>query len=65
MTGHGPARSVFSVPSTVDLFTLLGVTPRIGRAFSEDDVARGCSLVLAYRFWHDVLDAQADLARCG
>jgi putative ABC transport system permease protein len=62
LTGHGPARSVLAVASTVELFPLLGVAPHAGRTFERDDLTRGCSLVLAYRFWHDVLAAPADLA---
>ena len=62
MTGHGPARSVLAVPSTAELFPLLGVGAQVGRTFDTDDATRGCSLVLAYRFWRDVLGSPADLA---
>jgi putative ABC transport system permease protein len=62
MTGHGVARSVLAVPSTAELFPLLGVAPYLGRTFDRSDLTGGCSLVLAYRFWHDVLAASANLA---
>jgi putative ABC transport system permease protein len=56
LTGHGPARSVLTIPATVDFFTMLGVGPEVGRTFSPDDLNRGCSVVLEHRFWQNSLN---------
>src|SRR5947207_4264816 len=62
MTGHGAPRNVLAIPATLDLFSLLGVAPRLGRTFQSEDLPRGCTLVLTHRFWQDVLGSPADLA---
>jgi hypothetical protein len=55
LTGAGPTQSVLAIPSTVGLFSLLGVSPALGRTFSERDLAGGCSVVLAHAFWQTTL----------
>ncbi|PYR53267.1 MAG: hypothetical protein DMF89_00020 [Acidobacteria bacterium] len=62
MTGHGTPRNVLAIPATLDLFSLLGVAPRLGRTFEREDLSRGCTLVLTHRFWQDVLGGPADVA---
>jgi putative ABC transport system permease protein len=58
LMGRGPARSVLALPVTVDFFPLLGVSPALGRAFSNTDVGRGCQVVLSHSFWQSLLGAR-------
>jgi putative ABC transport system permease protein len=62
LTGHGAPRTVLAIPATVDLFAMLGVPPMLGRTFERADLTRGCTLVLAHRFWQEVLGAPQDLS---
>jgi predicted permease len=50
-TGHGPPRALLGVGATLDLFTLLGVQPALGRTFHRTDLTGECVVVLAHRFW--------------
>ena len=54
LTGRGPARGVTAIPASVEFFRLLGVAPALGRAFREDDLKAGCTVVLAHSFWADL-----------
>jgi len=56
MTGRGRAQPVLAIPATVDFFAMLGVAPEAGRTFSQDDLTRGCSVVLEHRFWQNALN---------
>src|SRR5881394_285524 len=58
MTGFGPSKEVHQVQATLGFFSLLGVAPALGRTFTQGDMARGCTTVLAYSFWKDVLGRQ-------
>jgi putative ABC transport system permease protein len=60
-TGYGDANVVLAIPASVDFFALLGVAPAIGRTFAADDLTRGCTIVLAARFWRASLSASADV----
>ena len=51
LTGHGPARSVMTIPATASFFDTLGVSAALGRTFRSDDESRGCAVVLAHSFW--------------
>jgi predicted permease len=51
LTGAGRTRSVLALPAGIDFFSLLGVSPEIGRTFQPDDLNRGCTVVLKHRFW--------------
>ncbi len=62
LTGHGKAQTVLAIPATVDFFTLLGVAPELGRTFTPDDLARGCSVVLEHRFWQNSLGGDRSIA---
>src|SRR5438093_10051539 len=62
MSGHGAARSVLAIPATVNLFSLLGVAPRVGRTFEPGDLTRGCTLVLSHRLWREALGSAATLS---
>ena len=46
-----------AVPVSDSFFRMLGVAPMIGRTFTADDPARGCSVVLSHRFWANTLGA--------
>ncbi len=61
LSGRGPARVVLAIPVTIDFFTLLGVSPAMGRTFHQDDLGEGCTVVLASRFWHNTLGAAANI----
>jgi putative ABC transport system permease protein len=61
LTGYGPARSVLTIPATPSFFDTLGVSAAIGRTFTSDDEARGCSIVLAHKFWTSALAADASI----
>ena len=58
LTGIGPSKEVHQVQATLGFFSLLGVAPALGRTFTQGDMARGCTTVLAYSFWKDVLGRQ-------
>src|SRR5260370_20292121 len=61
MTGFGPSKEVHQVQATLGFFSLLGVAPALGRTFAKGDMARGCTTVLAYAFWKDVLGRQEEV----
>jgi predicted permease len=63
LTGRGAPRNVLAIPATLDLFSLLGAAPHLGRTFERADLTRGCTLVLTHRFWQEVLGSPQDLAR--
>src|SRR5579872_3626848 len=56
LTGHGPARELKTIPVSASFFSMLGVAPERGRTFTSADLTRGCSLVIADRFWRETLD---------
>jgi predicted permease len=55
LTGRGSARTALAIPVSVNFFSMLGVSPAIGRAFNRDDLNRGCSVVLSHHFWQSAL----------
>src|SRR5262249_21248496 len=55
LTGRGQARPVTTFPTSVNLFDLLGVQAQLGRTFLPADLDRGCVVVIAHRFWENVL----------
>src|SRR5579872_6055935 len=57
LTGHGPARTVFTVPVSADFFALLKSPALLGRTFDAVDSGRSCVAVLAYDFWQETLSA--------
>ncbi len=57
LTGVGPAREVVTIPATASFFDTLGVRAAIGRTFTAEDETRGCSIVVAHKFWTSVLGA--------
>lgn len=61
LTGFGPSKEIHQVQVTLNFFSLLGVSPALGRTFAADDLTRGCSVVLAYPLWKEVLGAQKTL----
>ncbi len=58
MTGHGPAQDVFAMPVTAGFFSLLGMQPALGRAFTREDLDLGCAVVLANGFWRRKVGGQ-------
>jgi putative ABC transport system permease protein len=61
LTGDGPARLALAIPASLDFFTLFGVPPQMGRGFESADLNRGCTVVLAARFWRSALAAPAGI----
>jgi predicted permease len=61
LTGHGAPKLVLAIPASVDLFSVLGVPPALGRTFDPSDLSRGCTVVLAHRFWRNTLGAERDI----
>jgi putative ABC transport system permease protein len=57
LLGRGAPQSILAVPVTVDFFSVLGVAPQFGRAFTRDDLSRGCTVVVAHSFWQGHLGA--------
>jgi len=58
LTGFGASKEVHEAQVTLDFFSLLGVSPALGRTFAQEDMARACTVVLAYPFWKDILGGQ-------
>jgi len=52
---------VLSIPSTDNLFSLLGIDALHGRTFVPADSKLGCSVVLAHRFWQNRLNGERDI----
>src|SRR5437016_889873 len=61
LSWHGRPRRVLAIPATQGIFSLLGVPATQGRTFLPDDLERGCTLVLAHRFWQDQLGSASDV----
>jgi len=59
LTGAGDAKIVLAIPASVELFAVLGVPAAIGRTFEPADLSRGCTVVLADRFWRNTLGSRA------
>jgi len=63
LTGFGPSKEVRQAQATVGFFSLLGMAPKLGRTFEPADMARGCTVVVAYSFWRDVLGENREIGR--
>jgi len=61
LTGQGVAKIVLAIPVSTDFFAVLGVAPAMGRTFEPADLVRGCTVVLAHRFWRSTLSASAEI----
>jgi len=58
---HGQPRRALAIPATQGIFSLLGVKAAEGRTFQPEDVQRGCTVVLAHRFWQGQLGSAHDV----
>ncbi|HXX21860.1 MAG TPA: ABC transporter permease [Terriglobia bacterium] len=58
---HGQPRRALAIPATQGIFPLLGVKAAEGRTFQPEDLARGCTVVLAHRFWQEQLGSARDV----
>jgi predicted permease len=63
LTGFGLSKEVRQAQATVGFFSLLGMAPKLGRTFEPADMARGCTVVVAYSFWRDVLGENREIGR--
>ena len=63
LTGHGPAQALEGPGVRGDFFAALGVQPRLGRAFLEDEFAPGAepAVVLSDRTWRRVFEADPSI----
>jgi predicted permease len=55
LTGRGPTRTYLTIPVTAGFFKTLGVRPKLGRTFVNDDLRGGCAVVLSNKFWRGTL----------
>jgi hypothetical protein len=55
LSGHGPARTIQTAAVTDTFFSVLGVSPSLGRTFTATDKRQACALVLSHRFWMTAL----------
>jgi hypothetical protein len=58
---RGEPHRVLAIPSTQNLFSLLGVQAAQGRTFTADDLKSGCRVALSDRFWRNQLATSAIL----
>ena len=58
---RGEPHRVIAIPSTQNLFALLGAKAARGRTFLADDLSSGCSVVLSNRFWQNQLAGDEDV----
>jgi putative ABC transport system permease protein len=61
LSGRGPAREIKTIPVSVGFFSMLGARAERGRTFIFEDMKRGCSVVLADRFWRESLGSEHDI----
>ena len=61
LTWRGEPYRVTAIPSTGNLFSLLGAQAALGRTFNESDSANGCTVVLAHAFWRNQLGGTPDI----
>jgi predicted permease len=58
---RGEPYRVTAIPSTGNLFSLLGAQATLGRTFNESDSANGCTVVLAHAFWRNQLGGTPEI----
>jgi putative ABC transport system permease protein len=61
LSGAGAARQLTVIPVSTSFFSLLGARAAVGRTFSPDDEAAGCSIVLAHSLWVEAFAADPAL----
>jgi predicted permease len=61
MLWHDKPIEVLALPTSVDFFSLLGVSARMGRTFAQQDLQNSCTLVLAHPFWTQKLGSPANM----
>jgi putative ABC transport system permease protein len=54
LSGLDAPRSLLGVAATSDFFRVLGIHALLGRTFDDGDLARGCAVVIAHRFWQTI-----------
>jgi predicted permease len=58
---QGKPLDLLTIPASVDLFSMLGVSAQLGRTFAPRDLQSGCTVVLSYNFWTRKLGAPDDI----
>jgi predicted permease len=58
---QGKPLDTLALPASVDFFSMLGQSARLGRTFARTDLQNSCTLVLAYHFWQQKLGAPPDI----
>lgn len=61
LSWNGSAHQVLAIPATADFFSVLGINATVGRVFGEEDLERGCTVVLSDSFWRNDLGAPNDV----
>ena len=58
---RGEPYRVLAIPTSQNLFSLLGAQPLHGRTFNEEDLSNGCTVVLSHRFWQNRLGGSQEI----
>jgi len=58
---RGDPSRVLAIPTSQNLFSLLGAQPLYGRTFNPEDLNNGCTVVLSHRFWQERLGGSRDI----
>jgi putative ABC transport system permease protein len=58
---RGEPYRVLAIPTSQNLFSLLGEQPLHGRTFNAEDLSNGCTVVLSHRFWQNRLGATQEI----
>jgi predicted permease len=59
---HGKPVDVLAIPTSVNFFSMLGISAQAGRTFEPSDLTNRCTLVLSHRFWQTKLGAPRDIS---
>ena len=63
MTGHGIPRQINAVRVSADFFSLMGISPQLGRTFlpQEDQLGRDHEVILSDQFWREVFGSNPEI----
>lgn len=52
---HKKRLDILPIPASENFFSMLGVSPQLGRTFASADLSSACTLVLSHNFWQQKL----------
>ena len=58
---RGESSGVLAIPTSQNLFSLLGAQPLYGRTFSTEDLNNECTVVLSHSFWQERLASSQEI----